>query len=227
MRISGEYMIRRAANAVRRFQNAHLRGERRNYPAVVAVGGPNEQTISFVKTTESRVIAEIGIYQGHTSLEFARFLNGRGELHLFDFADRVSAVQETIRKSGYSNITTHGSSYKLLDSYNWSLARLIETQRDPIFDYVFLDGAHTFAVDALTFFLADKLLKPGGYMDFDDYDWTLDWSPSLNPRTFPLTAKCYTDEQIKTPQVQMIIDLCVRRDPHYTEIVPNKIFRKS
>jgi hypothetical protein len=40
-------------------------------------------------------------------------------------------------------------------------------------DYVFLDGAHTFAIDALTFFLTDRLLKIGGHFDFDDYSWKL------------------------------------------------------
>ena len=96
-------------------------------------------------------------------------------------------------------------------SYNWQLAKLVAANDGPIFDYIFLDGAHTFAVDALTFFLCDKLLKIGGYIDFDDYNWTLRASPSLRPERFPLTAKLYTREQIDTPQVKMIIDLLVRK----------------
>lgn len=78
---------------------------------------------------------------------------------------------------------------------------------------------------ALTAFLADRMLKVGGYLDFDDYNWTLLGSPSQNSKSFPLTRKLYTAEQIATEQVKMIIDLIVRRDPRYREVVANKIFQ--
>jgi hypothetical protein len=81
-------------------------------------------------------------------------------------------------------------------------------------------------VDALTAFLADRMLKVGGYLDFDDYDWTFCASPSCNPTVFPLTRKLYTAEQIASKQVKMIVDLLIRRDPRYQEVVANKIFQK-
>jgi len=103
---------------------------------------------------------------------------------------------------------------------------LLGTSDGPIYDYVFLDGAHTFAIDALTFFLADKLLKVGGHMDFDDYGWSLGSSPSLSPARFPLTAKLYTQEQIDLPQVKMIVDILVRKSGRYVEVVNDKVFQK-
>jgi hypothetical protein len=110
-----------------------------------------------------------------------------------------------------------GSSYKVLDSYNWGLAKLLDENAGPKYDYVFLDGAHSWAVDALAAFLSDRMPKVGGYLDFDDYDWTFSRSPSVNPRVFPLTRKFYTAEQIESKQVKMIVDLVIRRDPrgHY------------
>ena len=155
-----------------------------------------------------------------------KFLNGEGELHLFDYEDRVTDVATTLKAAGFHNIRMFGSSYKLLDSYSWSLAKVLEQNAEPIYDYVFLDGAHTWAVDALTTFLVDRLLKAGGYLDFDDYDWTLSESPSLNPQVFPLTGKLYTGEQIAAKQVKMIVDLIMRRDSRYREVVPNKVFQK-
>jgi hypothetical protein len=107
------------------------------------------------------------------------------------------------------------------------LAKLIERSDGPIFDYIFIDGAHTFAIDGLTFFLADQLLKPGGYVDFDDYTWSLAISSSLRPERFPLTSKLYTREQIDTPQVKMVVDLLVRKSERYTEVYSNKVFRKT
>ena len=106
------------------------------------------------------------------------------------------------------------------------MGKLIEQHpTTPIFDYCFLDGAHTFAVDALNFYLCDRLLAIGGYMDFDDYHWKLRGS-SLDPSRVPEILLQYTDEQIEARQVKMIVDVLVRPDPRYQECVPNKVFRK-
>jgi predicted O-methyltransferase YrrM len=191
-----------------------------------AVSGPNYETINFIKRTECRHIAEIGIFKGYTSMEFAKFLNGEGELHLFDYEDRVRSVATALEHAGFRNVRGFGSSHKLLDSYNWSLGKLLDKNAGPIYDYVFLDGAHSWAVDALTAFLADRMLKVGGYLDFDDYDWTYSGSPSVNSKVFPLTRKSYTAEQIASKQVKMVVDLVIKRDPRYQEVVANKIFHK-
>jgi len=68
-------------------------------------------------------------------------------------------------------------------------------------------------------------LTPVGLMTYA-LSWTLHGSPSLNPSVFPLTGKQYTGEQIRKPQVKMIMDLIVRRATGYTEVLPNKIFKK-
>ena len=74
-------------------------------------------------------------------MEFAKFLNGEGELHLFDYEDRVRSVATKLEYAGFRNVRAFGSSYKLLDSYNWSLAKLLDKNAGPLYDYVFLDGA--------------------------------------------------------------------------------------
>jgi predicted O-methyltransferase YrrM len=197
------------------------------HPRRLLVESANEGTLAFLKSTSSRVIAEVGVYEGHTSKEIAEFLNGEGELHLFDFSDRVDAVVAELEEAGFRNVIGYGNSRKLLDSYNWSLMRLLQKHDTPIFDYVFLDGGHVWALDALAFLLLDRLLKPGGYIDFDDYHWSLAISPALNPSAFPMTAELYTDEQIAERQVALVVDLLVRRDRRYVEVVQNKIFRKE
>ncbi len=125
-------------------------------------------------------------------MEFAKFLNGEGELHLFDYEDSVRSVATALEHAGFRNVRVFGSSYKLL----------------------------------VTAFLADRMVKVGGYLDFDDYDWTFCGSPSANPTVFPLTRKLYTAEQIASKQVKMIVDLLIKRDPRYQEVVANKIFQK-
>lgn len=190
------------------------------------VTGANSRTVEFFAASGCRTYAEIGVYEGDTALAIALSLDGAGELHLFDFEDRVEAVAARLRQEGHENVFAHANSRRLMDSYNWSLMQLLQDRKAPIFDYVFVDGAHTWAHDALAFFLIDRLLQPGGYIDFDDYAWTLRSSPSMNPAAFPEVEQLYTDDQIDTAQVALIVDLLVKLDPAYDEVVPNKIFRK-
>jgi predicted O-methyltransferase YrrM len=201
---------------------------KQTYPtSALNVTGANAGTVDFFATTDCLIYAEIGVYEGHTSLGVAEHLAGRGEIHLFDFDDRVRPAAARLREVGHRNVVAHPNSRRLLDSYNWSLMQVLAEHDGPVFDYVFIDGAHTWALDALAFFLVDRLLRTGGYVDFDDYSWSLRHSPSMNPDAFPEVTELYTDEQIDQSQIALVVDLLVRRDARYTEVVPNKIFRKD
>src|SRR5687767_728635 len=106
------------------------------------VDAANERTIQFCRSVGATRIAEIGIYEGHTSRALARYLGGRGTLHLFDYADRVDPVVGALSDEGYGNVVGHGNSAKTFDSYTWSLMQLLEANERPIFDYAYLDGSH-------------------------------------------------------------------------------------
>lgn len=168
--------------------------------------------------------AELGIYNADTALRVCQqFPNA--SLHLFDFQESVDAAAEKLADLP-NRIFFYGNSQRFNDSYNWALLQLIQTNGGkPIFDYVFLDGAHTFAVDGLSYFLCDLLLRPDGYIDFDDYNWRLRGS-SLDPEHIPAIASQYTEEQIDAYQVKLIVDELVRKNPNYEEVMENKVFRK-
>lgn len=199
----------------------------RSFPAGELNVAANMGTVEFFATSGCRSYAEIGIYRGETARHIADLLAGAGEIHLFDFEDRVAPVAAELHEAGHRNVVAHPNSRRLMDSYNWSLMQLLAEHGQPVFDYVFLDGAHTWALDALAFLLVDRLLKDGGYVDFDDYGWTIARSPSMRPEAFPDVRRLYTDEQIERAQVALVVDLLVRSHPGYTEVVPNKIFRKG
>lgn len=202
--------------------------ENAGYPSDgLAVDGPNVQVVDHFRASGATRFAEIGVYEGDTTLAVAEALGGRGEIHLFDFEDKVTAVAARLAEAGHSgNVVLHPNSRKLLDSYNWSLMRLLQESGEPRFDYVFLDGAHTWGVDALAFMLLDRLLEPGGHIEFDDYYWTIERSPSMSPDVFPATDRMYTREQIAEQQVALVVDLLVRTDPRYEEVVEDRLFRK-
>lgn len=190
----------------------------------------NELTLNFVRQaftdTSPLTFAEIGVDKGDTSLELAHFLNGRGTLHLFDYENVASKVKDRLAAKGLNNTVVHGCSRCSHDSYNWNLMRLLRDSTELRFDYVFLDGAHTWEIDGLAFFLCDILLKKNGFIDFDDYDWCHASSPTCNPTSYPSIAKMYTMEQISTPNVALVVDLLVRRSGRYKEILRNKIFMR-
>lgn len=200
----------------------------RAYPETdLNVAGRNDRTVEFFAGTGCRRYAEIGVYKGDTALGVAEALRGEGEIHLFDYEDRVAAVVARLQEAGHANVVAHPNSRRLMDSYNWSLMRVLEEHGEGVLDYVFLDGAHTWAHDALAYAIADRLLMPGGYLDFDDYTWSLRHSPSMNPDAFPEIEQLYSDDQIDARQVALVVDLLVRPNDAYEEIVPNKIFRKK
>jgi predicted O-methyltransferase YrrM len=191
------------------------------------VAGANAGTVELFASTDCLIYGEVGVYEGDTAMSVAEHLAGRGEIHLFDFDDRVNAAAERLREAGHENVVAHPNSRLLLDSYNWSLMEMLAAGDGPVFDYVFIDGAHTWGLDALAFLLVDRLLRVGGYVDFDDYTWSLRNSPSMSPDAFPEVEQLYTAAQIDERQVALVVDLLVRRDPRYAEVVPNKVFRKD
>ncbi len=170
------------------------------------------------------VYAEFGVFRGDTAYRICeRFPNAT--LYLFDFQKNIEVVRDRLSHFG-NRIHYFGNSECYTDSYNWPLGKLLgETKGQPLFDYCFLDGAHTFAVDALTFFLCDRLLQVGGHIDFDDYNWRI-LSSSLDPKFVPEIRLQYTEEQIRARQVEMIVNTIVRTDPRYRQRRKNKIFRK-
>lgn len=208
--------------ALRALANPH-------YPAGVFASAINQTTVSAIERFGCTSIAEFGILDGNTTLAIARLLAERGAVSIFDFQHNVDMVLARAEAAGLTNLVGYGNSTKLLDSYNWTLARMLEKPKSerPSFDYVFIDGAHTWNVDALTFFLADQLLTVGGYIDFDDYGWSIARSPTLAPHVFPPTAEMYTPEQIADQQIKRLVETLVKPHPRYREVEPNKIFQKT
>ena len=97
-------------------------------------------------------------------------------------------------------------------SYTWRLMKFLEQDPLPSFDFCYLDGAHNWFVDALAFTLVDRVLRPGGWIIFDDVDWTYATSPALSKTEW--VQNMPADER-ETPQVQKIFDLLVKTHPNY------------
>ena len=86
------------------------------------------------------------------------------------------SARELVQKAGLQDLVElHFDSL----SYTWHLKRNLASYMQRPFDFVFIDGAHTWDTDGFAFFLVEKVLRPGGWIVFDDLTWTFSDSPSL------------------------------------------------
>ena len=92
------------------------------------------------------------------------------------------------------------------NSYTWQLMKFLEKGVKP-FDFCYIDGSHLWEIDGFSFFLVDKLLKPGGCIVFDDLDWRLALSSCWKQRD-SLGFKF-------TKQVRKVWELLVKTHPDY------------
>lgn len=178
---------------------------------------------------EIRSYAELGVLYGDSTCRVAEALLPDSTLYLFDFHDMVHAVGERLKQRnlwGRHTVLLYGNSRRLRDSYNWSLMHIMRYHPEPLFDYVFLDGAHTYDVDGLALLLLDRLLRPGGYLELDDYDWYIGRSATQAPGVYPEIAEWYTEEQIHTPHVAKIAHLFLERGEGYEVVQQGRLYRK-
>jgi predicted O-methyltransferase YrrM len=177
----------------------------------------------FVMKERPSALLELGFWHGKSSCYIAAALHELGQGHLTT-VDRASArenspsIAETLERAGLSRlVTVHYEA----SSYTWFLKKELESStRDaatvPKYDFVFIDGAHSWEVDALAFFLADKLLKQGGHMLFDDYAWTYGTSTAL--KNTEMVQRMPKDER-DSAQVALIYELLVKQHPSYGNFV--------
>lgn len=190
-------------------------------PRFAAISKPSPHALDLLDGTlranPAPVICEVGVGIGATTIELCRRLDNRGELHLFDYEDRLVDLAADLRAHGFDNVRLYPNSRKTFDSYNWALAKLALANRerdDPqLYDFAYFDGCHMFHHDAPAAMLLKDLMKPGGVLLLDDYEWSIAVSPTMRPSVTPTIAEHYTDDQISTPHVRLICSLFLDVDP--------------
>jgi predicted O-methyltransferase YrrM len=125
--------------------------------------------------------------------------------------ERTPNARDLIAKAALESMVT--LSFEPL-GYTWHLKReMAHYQADP-FDFVFIDGAHTWDTDGFAFFLVERILKPGGWILFDDLKWTFASSPAL--RNLPSTRAMHPEAR-DHPQIQAVWEQLVLPHPGFCE----------
>lgn len=162
-------------------------------------------------------VLELGVCHGVSTCYIAAALEaqGKGSITSIDVPsarDNQPNALELLERCGLSHrATVHYEP----GGYLWKLMEMLEEDPTPRFDLCYLDGAHEWAIDGFAFFLVDRLLRPGGWIVFDDLDWTIDGSKTV--RDHPHHASKPLAER-QAPQVRKVFDLLVRTHPSYDNL---------
>jgi predicted O-methyltransferase YrrM len=171
------------------------------------------QLFEWVREHRPQSCLELGFAHGVSTVYVATALeaNGSGRLTSVDnrsAVEREPSAAELLRRAGLEhrvNLVYEAT------TYNWFLHRTLREHHsdgrvEPLYDFCFIDGAHTWVDDGFAFFLVDRLLRPGGWILFDDLPWKLDERSGV------------PEEERALAQVREVFDLLVATHPLYDRL---------
>jgi predicted O-methyltransferase YrrM len=172
----------------------------------------------FIISHDVRDILEIGFYHGKSSAYFAAILEDLERGHLVTI-DHVSAgkrepnIEHVLSTLDLTHRVTPIYSER---SYTWEMGKMIRATPRPQFDLCYFDGDHTWDGTGFGFLLVDMLLRPGGWIIFDDLKWTVAASMQ-NREKIPRAWRACSEDEKATAGVRMVFDLLA---PHlgYTQM---------
>lgn len=177
----------------------------------------------FILDTKPTEFLELGFCHGTSSCYIAAALDeiGKGHLTTVDLLSSIKlkpSIEDLLVKTGLQkNVTV----VRERTTYNWFLKKKIEECSTsnfckPIYDFCFIDGSKDWTTTSCTFFLVDKLLKEGGWLLFDDYNWKFTKSDgSIAKHAAGWNPNMGTDE-LEQSHITLIFHLLVMQHPDYS-----------
>ncbi len=177
-----------------------------------------------VRRTRPEAVLDLGTAHGVSSAYLAAALeaNGRGHVTTVEssavrFEDPTA--EELLARAGLAHRVTIDRRFS---TYTWFLKEQIAARSgaagtcEPLYDFVFLDGAKDWTIDGLAVFLVEKLLREGGWLLMDDLDWT--FSSVRDDQVGVLTTAALSDGERTEPHLRAVFDLIVKQHPSFTEL---------
>lgn len=168
---------------------------------------------------------DLGTYMGASAAYMAGAMktNGVGRVVTVDTA-QVPEWAEICRVAcedvwGRCEVTDRIESIRIHDSYySWWLFEQVRAQTgqdgvcEPLYDFVYLDGVKLLTVDGVSAVLLAQLIKPGGWLLFDDLRWTYAEDPEFEPTIALDNGARFTlsDRERETSQVRAVFDYIVK-----------------
>jgi predicted O-methyltransferase YrrM len=175
-----------------------------------------------------RKILELGFAHGVSSCYFAAAAQELGNctitaVDLEQSRNVEPSIETLVRRLGLEQLVTV---QREQSSYTWFLKKEIAAQTSnqgcaPKYDLVFIDGPKDWTNDGCAFFLADKLLLPGGAILFDDYAWSYrgDEAARGKTHTHGYVFASMSEAEYAEPQIKAVFELLVMQHPNYSDFV--------
>ncbi len=177
-----------------------------------------------VRTTRPADVLELGTAHGVGAAYLARALtdNGSGRLTTVDFAGAAydPPPEALLARAG---VMERVRIVREFSSYTWWLKEQVQARSDrdgnvePLYDFVYLDGAKNWTIDGLAVVLVEKLLRPGGWLLMDDLDWTYAQDPGREA-TDGIVHRELSEAERTQPHLRAVFELIVAQHPAFTDV---------
>jgi predicted O-methyltransferase YrrM len=177
-----------------------------------------------VRATRPGEVLELGTAHGVGAAYLAAALedNGTGRLTTVDFAGAAydPPPEAVLARAG---VAGRVAIVREFSSYTWWLKEQVQARSDragnvePVYDFVYLDGAKNWTIDGLAVVLVEKLLRPGGWLLMDDLDWTYAQDPGREA-TDGIVHRELSGPERTEPHLRAVFDLIVAQHPAFTEL---------
>jgi predicted O-methyltransferase YrrM len=179
-----------------------------------------------IRENRPQNLLELGTARGGSAVFIASALEANGTGHLTSVDSTRwrwldPTPQEVLGKAGLSDLVTLD---KRFSTYTWFLKTEIEKRLgdagsvQPEYDFIFLDGSKNWSTDGLAVVLAEKLLRPGGWLLLDDLDWNYEKYCEA-PRHYEVDIAKLSDEERTQPHLHAVFDLLIRTNPAFDQFV--------
>jgi predicted O-methyltransferase YrrM len=170
-------------------------------------------------------ILELGIAHGTATCYMAAALEelGQGQITSVDLIETASHFQPTpeeqLLRIGLSQFV---EVIRMQTGYTWFLHdNILRNTYGSVcreeYDLCIVDGPKNWTIDGAAFFFADKLLKPGGRIIFDDYLWTYLKNDKYCDATDGISHRSLSRAELETPQIKEVFELLVVQHPNYSD----------
>jgi predicted O-methyltransferase YrrM len=177
-----------------------------------------------VRATRPAEVLELGTAHGVGAAYLAAGLedNGAGRLTTVDFAGAAydPPPEAVLARAG---VAARVQVVREFSSYTWWLKEQVQARSDragnvePLYDFVYLDGAKHWTIDGLAVVLVEKLLRPGGWLLMDDLDWTYAQDPGREA-TDGIVHRELSERERSEPHLRAVFDLIVAQHPSFTDV---------
>lgn len=164
----------------------------------------------FIIRHRLRRCLELGFAHGVGTVWMAGAIQelGAGKVVAIDITaarSRKPSADELVSRAGLQQfVELHFEEY----SYTWHLQRRLAEYKAEPFDFIFVDGEHNWDTDGFAFFLCEKILKPGGWILFDDLNWSYASSAALkgSSRVREMSEERRNAMQVRTVWEKLVLD---------------------